>query len=107
MTEQHTPALWVREFLDTRAGILEVDLGDGAGANAIRSVIEPLCAYLEHRLSRDANASLIDAAPDLFSCMLDLFENPQFQVAIGGNPNMVDSIMDRARAAIAKARGAA
>jgi hypothetical protein len=44
---------------------------------------------------------------ELLGCMIDLFENPQFQVAIGGNPNMVDALMDRARAAISKAKGEA
>jgi hypothetical protein len=45
------------------------------------------------------------AADDLLSVMLDLFENPQFQVAIGGNPIMVDALMDRARTAISRATG--
>jgi|SRR6187402_714024 len=53
----------------------------------------------------EANAWLIASAPDLLSVMLDMFENPQFQVAIGGNPIMVDALMGRARAAIATALG--
>jgi len=53
--------------------------------------------------TQDANAHLIAAAPELLSVVLDMFQNPQFQVAVGGNPIMVDALMERARAAIAKA----
>lgn len=50
-------------------------------------------------------AHLIAAAPDMYEALSDLMENPVFLVSIGGNPNMVDALMDRARAALAKARG--
>lgn len=53
----------------------------------------------------EANANLIAAAPDLLAALSDLMENPAFQTAIGGNPNMVKSLMERAWSAIAKARG--
>ena len=52
-----------------------------------------------------ANAHLIAAAPDLYEALVDFVENPAFQIAVGGNPNAVDAMLDRARAALAKARG--
>jgi|SRR6476620_12372489 len=51
------------------------------------------------------NARLIAAAPDLYEALIDFIENPLFQVAVGGNPVVVDRMLDRARAALAKARG--
>jgi hypothetical protein len=57
-----------------------------------------------HAYTRD-DAKLFAAAPDMLSVLRDLFENPQFQVGIGGNPIMVEKLMQRARAAIAKASG--
>jgi hypothetical protein len=66
-------------------------------------------AHLDgNKCSRDealANARLIAAAPELFEALADLMENPQFVVSVGGNPNMVATLLDRARAALAKARG--
>jgi hypothetical protein len=52
-----------------------------------------------------ANARLIAAAPELYGALSDLMENPLFQTAIGGNPNMVERLLDRANTALAKARG--
>lgn len=63
---------------------------------------------LPHSPEAQANAEFIvracNAHYELLSVMLDMFENPNFQVAIGGNPSMVDALMERARAAIAKAK---
>ncbi len=50
-----------------------------------------------------ANAKLIAAAPELLEVVKDFMENPLYQVAVGGNPTMVDEFMTRARAVIAKA----
>ena len=52
-----------------------------------------------------ANARLIAAAPELYEALSDIMENPLYQTAIGGNPNMVERLMERASAALAKARG--
>jgi hypothetical protein len=58
----------------------------------------PVC-----RLAATRITALEAEKAELLSVMLDLFENPAFQVAIGGNPAMVEALMDRARAAITKA----
>jgi hypothetical protein len=52
-----------------------------------------------------ANAHLIAAAPELYEALVRFIEDPTFQVAVGGNPNVVDRMLDHARAALAKARG--
>lgn len=52
-----------------------------------------------------ANATLMTAAPDFYAVVVDFMENPNFRVAVGGNPNAVDELMARARNALAKARG--
>jgi hypothetical protein len=51
------------------------------------------------------DARLIAAAPELYGALSDIMENPLFQTAIGGNPNMVEALMERAKDALAKARG--
>lgn len=55
----------------------------------------------------DNNAHLVAAAPDLYEALHALMENPDYMVSVGGNPNMVDRMLERARAALAKARGEA
>lgn len=52
-----------------------------------------------------ANATLIASAPDLYAALADMMENPLFQVAVGGNSSAVDQLLERARAALAKASG--
>lgn len=51
------------------------------------------------------DAALIAAAPDLYEALSDLFENEKFHTAIGGNPIMVDRLIQRVWAALKKARG--
>ena len=51
------------------------------------------------------HARLIAAAPELYEVVVDFMENPNFRVAVGGNPNAVDELMARARSALAKVRG--
>jgi hypothetical protein len=51
----------------------------------------------------EGDAKLIAAAPELLEVVKDFTENPLCQVAVGGNPTMVDEFMTRARAVIAKA----
>lgn len=52
-----------------------------------------------------ANAHLIAASPDLLAALKELLEDPDYQIAIGGNPHAVDAMLSRARAALAKAEG--
>ena len=56
-------------------------------------------------VAEEADARLISAAPDMAEALADFLENPQFQVGVGGNPIAVEKMLDRARSALAKARG--
>jgi len=47
-------------------------------------------------------ADHLDALTQALSSFL---ADPDFDVAVGGNPNMVDRMLSRSRAALAKARG--
>lgn len=42
-----------------------------------------------------SNLNMIAAAPRMYELLRLLVEDPQFSVAIGGNPNMVQGLMDR------------
>ncbi len=42
------------------------------------------------------------AVEALRASLADFLENPEFQVAVGGNPNMVDAMLERARERLAK-----
>jgi hypothetical protein len=53
----------------------------------------------------EANAHLIAAAPDLLAALKDLLCNPAYQVAVGGNPAAVQTMLARCHAAIEKAEG--
>lgn len=75
-----------------------------AKGRRVGKVAEISLAY-KGSAERDANGFLIAAAPELYGALSDLMENPEFVVAVGGNPNVVDRLMDRTRAALAKARG--
>jgi hypothetical protein len=66
---------------------------------------EPGTAGHRQFLQAAANAHLIAAAPELYEALVRFIEDPTFQVAVGGNPNVVDRMLDHARAALAKARG--
>lgn len=52
-----------------------------------------------------ANARLVAAAPCLLASLKDFMENPIFHVGVGGNPIVVEKMLDRARAAIHRATG--
>lgn len=76
-----------------------------AGCDAIASKV--LCVEPEDCLGIPLLTASDDVARDLLTVMLDLFENPQFQVSIGGNPIMVEALMRRVQEAIGRATGAA
>lgn len=52
-----------------------------------------------------ADATLFTAAPELLESIKEFIEDPRFQVAVGGNPNAVQQMYDRAKSAIRKAEG--
>lgn len=54
-----------------------------------------------------ANARLISAAPDLLAALKCFLGDERYHVSIGGNPRVVDRMVDAAFAAVAKAEGTA
>lgn len=53
-----------------------------------------------------ANAGLVATAPDMLAiCEIFLGGDERFQVAVGGNPMVVDKMLANARIVVAKARG--
>ena len=95
---KHTPGPW---FNDAGCFFAEVQL------NANRLTSERPIAEMSGGRDDDyeANARLISAAPELLGVLEELLENPAFDVAIGGNPVMVQALMERCKAVIDKARG--
>ena len=51
------------------------------------------------------NARLIAAAPEMWDLIVELFEDPKLSLIIGGNPNRVVALMERADKLRAKVRG--
>jgi hypothetical protein len=51
------------------------------------------------------NARLIAAAPEMWDLIVELFEDPKLSLIIGGNPNRVGALMERADKLRAKVRG--
>lgn len=52
-----------------------------------------------------SNAALIAAAPDLYAALSDLMENEKFHTMVGGNPRVVEALLERCASALKKARG--
>jgi hypothetical protein len=51
------------------------------------------------------NARLIASAPEMWDLIVELFEDPKLSLIIGGNPNRVGALMERADKLRAKVRG--
>jgi hypothetical protein len=109
---EHTPGPWQEMPADFSIDPFESDgqkvtASVGIGNPELNDDVVAIAVWDGHYQDPefDANVRVLTAAPDLLSVVLDLFENPEFQVAIGGNPNAVERLMERAHTAIAKARG--
>lgn len=53
----------------------------------------------------DVMRGYIDAGPDMLAVLRCMFEDERFQVGIGGNPIVVQNLIDRARGIIEKMAG--
>lgn len=93
---QHTPGPWK---YDPKTGLVAHDEYDEIGFSGVATIHQPYEATPE----RQANASLIAAAPDLLAALLPLVEASP----VGGGMIRFDGDeLAAARAAIAKAKGA-
>jgi hypothetical protein len=100
-TARHTAGPWMAEFspatMHDEDGFWEIaPIGADGHPDWTREV-----ACLSD--CNEANAHLIAAAPELLEALVSLTED--FDLAIGGNPNAVDAMWARVKAALAKAEG--
>lgn len=89
-------------------GDFPVATGNGVHIGAVHQHMADAPDLIYASLSdetRKANAALIAAAPDLYAALSDLMENEKFHTMVGGNPNVVEELLSRCYAALAKARG--
>lgn len=114
MTDQHTPGPWsqgvtlntretrrwspeetatndVRERLMVFSGFTPLDEGRGRRRVAI--------------CDRPEDARLIAKAPEMRDMLLELFEDPDVQLALGGNPNRIQALIERALALVDDIKG--
>lgn len=103
----HTPGPWRVDFARTPDGIVgfRVLAPERWHSVANCNCYEPCNAVCFTPEEKYSNAHLIAAAPDLLEALKHLIEDPDYQVAIGGNPYAVEAMLSRCRAAIAKAEG--
>ena len=103
----HTPLPW---SADEHSGDIWSDENDPIKVCEVIIVRQAACYREASEEEREANAAFIvlacNAHYDLLSVVRDMFENPEFQVSIGGNPNRVEELMTRARGILERATGA-
>ena len=105
MTEQHTPGPW-RWVPEPDTASPWRDYGDLYSASS-----EVVLSGWENdfeggvRVNSHADARLIEAAPEMWDLIVELFEDHKLSLIIGGNPNQVSALMERADKLRAKVRG--
>jgi hypothetical protein len=100
MTDKHTPGPWTTDVVRFTNYTLRIIK---AGTDWIAHVHTQAT---ESDIPRDAhNASLIAASPEMWDLIVELFEDPKLSLIIGGNPNQVSAVMERADKLRAKVRG--
>jgi hypothetical protein len=95
---QHTPGPWT---------VAEDDIN---GQAIVRGRHTEIATCWHHclgslEIQMRANARLIAAAPEMWDLIVELFEDPKLSLIIGGNPNRVGALMERADKLRAKVRG--
>ena len=73
-----------------------------------REIVRALSTHGNRRLNcveRAANARLISKAPEMRDLIFELFEDPDVQLILGGNPNRIRALTDRAVALIDYLKG--
>lgn len=90
-----TPGPWVSEDRPPNMKIIFAEVASGNRPSP--------CLMMDG--NQRANADLIAAAPDLYASLHALMDDSRFVVSVGGNPIVVDAMLNDARTALAKARG--
>jgi hypothetical protein len=102
MTDQHTPGPW-RWVPQPNFSWQYQDLMSASGEVVLSGEEAPDPSGIE---ISHADARLIEAAPEMWDLIVELFEDPKLSLMIGGNPNRVSALMERADKLRAKVRGA-
>ena len=101
MTDQHTPGPW-RWVPQPDFSWQYQDLMSASGEVVLSGEEAPDPSGIE---VSHADARLIEAAPEMWDLIVELFEDPQLSLIIGGNPNRVSALMASADKLRAKVRG--
>jgi hypothetical protein len=93
---QHTPGPWTDQSIDgSQWGVYALDGTCVAQAQQVASRRAD-----RYQATRTANARLISKAPEMRDLIFELFEDPDVWLILGGNPNRIHALTDRAVALI-------
>jgi hypothetical protein len=112
MTYRHTPGPWVAgrpDMISTSTvtgkwvwgpeppAVVGVVGGFELRAHGIAVAVHPDGGNWQETL---ANARIISKAPEMRDLLFELFDDPDVQLILGGNPNRIHALSDRALALI-------
>lgn len=107
MNTKHTPGPWSQSHRKSGNGYSTTEVYCAAGQTIATLAWYPVPTPTGTTTSREANARLIAAAPDLLAALQDLFgAELEKCMAFDGHDDQMEAV-ERARAAIAKATGEA
>lgn len=111
MTEQHTPGPWYVEVLDDTSrlslpnGPIYMVLGTVKGYPSTVCSVEEYCEVPGFNAPRLADVKLIAAAPELLNALKYIVQGED--AGFRDEPSIYNAVIEKARAAIAKAIGGA
>ena len=104
-TANAQPTFRGQNSLEDAKDLLKFEVGDPS-VTGVAEARENNSVYRLHIADIDhPDARLIEAAPEMWDLIVELFEDPKLSLIIGGNPNRVGALMERADKLRAKVRG--
>jgi hypothetical protein len=104
-TANAQPTFRGQNSLEDAKDLLKFEVGDPS-VTGVAEARENNSVYRLHIADIDhPDARLIEAAPEMWDLIVELFEDPKLSLMIGGNPNRVSALMERADKLRAKVRG--
>jgi len=105
-TANAQPTFRGQNSLEDAKDLLKFEVGDPS-VTGVAEARENNSVYRLHIADIDhPDARLIEAAPEMWDLIVELFEDPKLSLIIGGNPNRVNALMERAEKLRAKVRRA-
>ena len=103
---KHTPGPWVkRKFPTGRGGIPVWWILDSIPDRDGQVIANAICYTAGTNDDVDANAALLEAAPDLLAACEKVLMNLDYLRATWGDEGVTRTVADAVRAAVAKAKG--